>query len=505
MPYSLHSAQPEQSSIGIETFDRFWDTHPAERADAPRTEESGIPLDFLDGRVAISNPETHCMICGASGLGKTRRMLYPAVTLSARAGRSMVIADLKGEIFRNTASEVRRCGHDIKVINLRNPWVGDRFSPLSLVERCWRSGDHSRATILLKDICEILTAKLFSTRDGYWQMAAQDCFMGFAILILETGWPLTFERIHRLFNEFVTDKEERQEMLEAFRDGKYESRKRLSTILNLAMSETESTLACILSEFNTAISPYVDQEDVRDLLSCSDLELTDIGRRPTAVYLVCPDESTSLYGIASLFVEQTYSELIRFADTREDNQLPVKVDFILDEFGNFVGSDWPAKLTAARSRGIRFILALQSMSQLISRHGDSGARTLLANCRTLAYLGGRDLWLMEEISKLSGRLINTGTGATRPVLSINDLNAVRNGYVVVLDDSEQPYIGHIPDWEQWGIKDKAKLSDKRRQPGKTDEAGIWELFHSGLVPADPEESPDPEPMSFDDVEKLLPF
>ena len=502
MPYSLHSTQPAESITGIETFDRFWDTHPTESVDAQKTEESGIPLDFKDGRVAMSNPETHCMVCGASGLGKTRRMLYPAVTLSARAGRSMVIADLKGEIYRHTANEVRRCGHDIKVINLRNPLVGDRFSPLSLVERYWKSGDRSRATILLKDICEILTAKLFSTRDGYWQMAAQDCFMGFAILILEKGWPLTFERIHRLFNRFVSDKEERLEMLENYQNGNYESKKRLSTILNLASTETESTLACILSEFNTAISPYVDQEDVRDLLSGSDLELTDIGNIPTAVYLVCPDESTALYGIASLYIEQTYSELIRFADSREDNRLPIMVDFVLDEFGNFVGSDWPAKLTAARSRGIRFILALQSMSQLISCYGDSGARTILANCRTLAYLGGRDLWLMEEISKLSGRLINTGTGATRPVLSVNDLNAVRHGRLVVLDDSDLPYLGYVPDWEKWGILDKARLSDKRREPGKTDNAGIWELFNRSYGSEEQKPVSYPKSRSLDDDEDI---
>lgn len=502
MPYSLHSTQPEESMTGIEPVNRFWDTHPTESVDAPITEESGIPLDFRDGKVAISNPETHCMICGASGLGKTRRMLYPAVTLSARAGRSMVIADLKGEIFRNTANEVKRCGHDIKVINLRNPLVGDRFNPLALAEWYWKSGDHSRAIVLLKDICEILTAKLYSSKDSYWMLAAQDSFIGFAILILERGWPLTLERIHRLFNRFVSIKEERLELLENFQNGEYESKKRLSTILNLASTETESTLACILSEFNTAVGSFVDQEDVRDLLSCSDLELTDIGIKPTAVYLVCPDESTALYGIASLYVEQTYSELIRFADSREDNKLPICVDYILDEFGSFIGSDWPSKLTAARSRGIRFILALQSMSQLISRYGDSGARTLLANCRTLTYMGGRDLWLMEEISKLSGRLINTTTGATRPVLSVNDLNAIRQGRVVILDDSDRPYIGSIPDWDEWQITDKALLSNKRREPRKTDTAGIWELFNCSFGSEEQKPHSYSKSRSFDDDEDI---
>ena len=65
-------------------------------------------IAYMNGKVAISEPENHCMVSGVSGKGKTRRELYPTVILSARAGRSMVIADMKGEIYRNTAEEVRR-------------------------------------------------------------------------------------------------------------------------------------------------------------------------------------------------------------------------------------------------------------------------------------------------------------------------------------------------------------------------------------------------------------
>lgn len=448
MSYSIKTGTG--SGTGLETASRFWKNHLSAGLSSSRLEDSGIPLDVKDGKVVFSGPEAHCMVCGVSGRGKTRRELYPTVIMSARAGRSLIIADMKGEIFRNTASEVRRCGHDIKVINLRKPSVSDRFSPLALVQRYWGVGLTNRATLLLKDICTLVTAKIHSDRDRFWEFAAQDAIMGFALLLLERDYPLTFDNIHSLLNQYYQDKASRADIIRAL-DVEAESYRRLSTIISL---DSDTTLSCIVSEVNSALTCYVDQEDVRNLLSDSDIELTDIGRKPTAVYLICPDESTALYGIASLFVEQCYSELVNFADNSRENRLPVKVDFLLDEFGSFVGSDWPSKLTAARSRGIRFIIAIQSLSQLSSRYGDNGARTIMANCRTLVYMGGRDIRLMNEISALSGFKEDERTGLEKPVLSITDLSRLNTGEIVVLDDFGLPYIGHLPDWEAWEITDR---------------------------------------------------
>ena len=458
MSYSIKTGTG--SGTGLETTARFWKNHRSVNMEDTKLKYSGIPLDVKDGKVAFSEPETHCMVCGVSGRGKTRRELYPTVILSARAGRSFVIADMKGEIYRHTAAEVSLCGHDIRVINLRTPSKGDRFNPFALVQSYWDNGDRSRAMILLKDICSLVTSKVHSERDKFWEIAAMDAIMGFALLLLDREAPLTFDNIHSLFNQYFACKDSRAEFNKAFNKVDAEAIRRLATVANL---ESDVTLSCIVSEVNSSLSCYIDQPDIRDLLSGSDFELTDIGRRPTAVYFICPDESTSLYGIASLFVEQSYSELIRYADEREDNRLPVKVDFILDEFGAFVGSDWPSKLTAARSRGIRFILAIQSMSQIVARYGENGARTIMANCRTLVYMGGRDIRLMSEISTLSGYKEDPHTGLEKPVLSLNDLMNLKTGEIVVLDDSGLSYIGHVPDWLEWNIRDKARLADKKRR------------------------------------------
>jgi type IV secretion system protein VirD4 len=456
MSYSLPSVGPAKA--GLEMACTFRKSHEKTSFNSKELKDSGIPLD-VDGKdVYISDPEKHCMICGASGKGKTRRVLYPLVTMSARAGRSMVIADMKGEIYRNTAKEVEACGVDIKVINLRNPAIGDRFSPLSLVQQYWDLDEKSRAMTLLKGIADILVACIASEKDKYWENTASDTFMGFALLLLENSFPLTFDSIQCVGNQCLANESRRNDLREMLGKNS-EAKRKLEPVLSL--EEENRTLSCVASEFNTMLSPYVSQEEVRDLLSSSDIFLADIGKKPTAVYLLCPDESTSLYGVASLFVEQCYSELISYADSREDNTLPVKVDFILDEFGSFVGSSWAQKLTAARSRGIRFILALQALSQLSFRYGHDASRTIASNCRTFMFMGGRDISTLSEISALCGEKPDI-SGIDKPVLSVSKLSQLGKDEVVVLDDLSKPYIGTLVDWSAWGIDEKAKLSENVR-------------------------------------------
>lgn len=75
--------------------------------------------------------------------------------------------------------------------------------------------------------------------------------------------------------------------------------------------------------------------------------------------LLSPEEENELGILAMTGNLKARNKLVSYADSRENNVLPIKVDFILDEFGSFVGSCWANKLTAARSRGIRFVFALQ--------------------------------------------------------------------------------------------------------------------------------------------------
>ena len=423
-----------------------------------RINEPGVPINVENGKATLSPSDQHCMILGATGRGKTRRVLYPGIVMSARAGHSIVAVDSKGELFRHCAEEIRKCGHDIHILNLRNPLCGDRWSPFSLVQRYWDAGDRSRAMTLLKDIAELVMQPVRSERDGFWHMAASDTLIGFAVLLLEKKMPLTFESIHHLVNEFYSYKDRRDDFRQALDPDAY-SYRRICTLTSL---DTDVTSSCVVSTFNAAVGRFADQQDVCDLLLGGDYDLTDIGRRPTAFFIVLPDETTALHPIASLFIAQSYAELINYADSHEENTLPNRVDYFIDEFGSLSGTDWPAKLTAARSRGIRFVLALQTLDQLAERYSEYGARTITANCRVIEYLGGKDMKVMHLFEELGG--YTTGQDGLRtPSLPVEDMAGMEMGQTIILDDTGRPRKGFLPDWEAWGIRMKADLSATRRE------------------------------------------
>ncbi len=438
---------------------------------------SGIPLDAWEGNVSISNIENHSLVVGASGTGKTRRIMYPSVLMSARSGHSMLILDVKGEIYKHTYKAVASCSHDVKVINLRDPRYGSRYNPLTLIQNYWFCGEKTRAITMLRDVAAILTRKLQNQRDAYWNAAAEDAIVGFATLLLEHDKPLTFNSIYSVFNEYLRYKETWDGLKTQF-DTEAESYKSLSTVLCLTHDHTVSS---ITSTFNVAISGLVNSPDVRDLLADSDINLSEVGRKATAIYVVLPDESEKLYTVASLLIDQLYSELIRLADSRDDGRLPVPVDFILDEFGSISGLDWTSKLAAGRSRRIRFTLAVQNIAQLTDKYGENAAKTIVSNCREWLFLGGRDVQFMQMLSWLSG-FDDYGN----PVLSIRDLNEIEIGSVIVLD-GPKPFLGHLPDWDSWRVHEKTKLITKPRKPIKYETPSLSELISPARDMSDEED------------------
>ena len=423
-----------------------------------RIPKPGIPLEVGREKVLLSQPENHCLVMGATGRGKTRRVIFPSVILAARAGQSLIVLDPKGEIYRNTAEEVRKCGHEVKVLNLRSPLCGDRWSPLSLVESYYKAGDKSRAVLLLKEVADIVIQSIASSRDRYWEEAAKDTFLGFSLLCLENDRKLTFDGVYGLVNEYFHATDSEKENFRSNLNSLADSYHRISTLVNL---RTDVTSSCVVSEFNSAIGRFADQEDVRDLLHESDFDLADIGKSLTALYIVIPDESTTLHMIAGLFISQSYCELVHHADSREENRLQIGVTYVIDEFGTIPGNDWPSKLTAARSRGIRFVLALQTVDQLSLRFGEHGAHTIISNCRTIEYLGGKDIGMMAFISELSGEV--TENGFRRPRMTVDGLATMETGQAVVISDGERPRMTNLPDWSAWRIESRAELSQKKRE------------------------------------------
>lgn len=144
-------------------------------------------------------------------------------------------------------------------------------------------------------------------------------------------------------------------------------------------------------------------KSVYNITSTSDFNIEDIGRKKQALFFIFPDEKTTYYQVASLVVSQLYELLVRQADER-GGRLKNRVNFILDEFGNFVKiSDFTNKLTVAGGWGMRFNLFLQYFEQLDMKYGKEESHIIKSNCQNCVYLQADDDETLQSICNKLGK------------------------------------------------------------------------------------------------------
>ena len=447
----------------FETMQRFLEHSVVVDSTQEDLQAAGIPMEHIgDNAYATSDGEMHCFVIGDTGSGKTRRVIMPTIRLLAKTGESMVISDTKGELYRTTADALRKKGYDVKVLNFRTPARGDRWNPLAIIDRLYHMQDEEsqdKALMMLSDLVDVLEGGI-EAKDPYWSISAGNVFRGCALMILEHSkfGDLTFENIAILAREFYAQ-------VRAYRDREknmmsvpplIEYMNRLTKgspifqNLSVIFINATNTANCIMSEFEAMISLYSSHESLLDLFAESSIDVSCLGKKPTALFFILPDDTQALYPIATVFVKQVYSALVSLADEQPDGMLPNRVTFLLDEFANFAKMpSIESMLTAARSRRIRFVLVCQSMDQLTTKYQESGRETLMANCRVWVYMSCRNLSFLRRLEELTGYYVSPYTGERVPLVSIGQLQHLEMGEVLILNDRCRPLMGNLPDYSEY--------------------------------------------------------
>ena len=94
---------------------------------------SGVPLYESSGTIMVDNGDTHSIVVGPTGCGKSRAVCKTLITSIISQGESFLVNDPKGELYKNTAAAALDHDYDIKVLNLRNPQFSHRWNPLALI------------------------------------------------------------------------------------------------------------------------------------------------------------------------------------------------------------------------------------------------------------------------------------------------------------------------------------------------------------------------------------
>lgn len=411
----------------------------------------GLPLSWNqdEGAVAVDQTDTHALVIGPTGSKKTRLIAMPAVRILGTAGESIIISDPKAEIYARTAKYLQDRDYEISVINLREPDYSRRWNPLSIPYHFYCGGDMDKACEFANDIARNMIPSE-RERDPFWENSAASLLFGLIILLFQYCYEyhmperhVNLRNIFELRNILFSERDPKMSIL-------WEFAKKDPFIRNSLIGTVETakdTRAGILSVFDQAMRNISIQPNLLDMLSGDELNLNRFLEKKQALYLIIPDEKTSYHGLVSLFIKQSYEYFIHLAQKNIQNKgaetgyFPIRINYLLDEFSSLpTVTDFPAMITAARSRNIRFTLFIQSKHQLTQRYRDE-TETILANCINWIFLTTRELSLLKEISELCG------TKDQKPVLSVSHLQRLNKeeGEALILSGRKKPYIAKLPD------------------------------------------------------------
>lgn len=410
---------------------------------APSFDYAGVPLITEPNEVWVDDGESHSLIIGSTGSGKTEMIVKPLIKLLAKKGESMILTDPKGELYEESASMLIEKGYNIILINLRNPEKGNAWNPLMLPYKLYKQGS-DKANELLNDLAFNLIHDERNKDDPFWESTSADYFVGCALGLFEDAKE---EEINLNSISYMTSVGEEKYGSSTYIKQYFMDKDPAKPVyINVAstINAPDPTKESILSVFRQKIKIFALTEHLSEMLSYSDFDMDMIGKEKTAVFIIIQDEKKTYHALATVFVKQCYETLIDVAHAN-NGKLPIRTNFILDEFANMPPlRDVTTMITAARSRRIRFNLIIQNYAQLIGVYGKENAETIKGNCANVIYLITKELAVLEEISKLCGEVKEKGKGKdgkekTKPLITISDLQRLKFKDAIILKDRAYPF------------------------------------------------------------------
>ena len=459
--------------------------------------------------------DTHTLCIGATRSGKSRTVVLQSIGLQALAGESMIMSDPKGELFQYTYPFLERLGYEVIAIDFKNPLKSSRYNFLQNVIDACKSKNIPKAIDYAWDITTSLVGEPKGER--IWND-------GEASVIASTILSVVYDNLNKpqfqnLTNVYYFISEMCRMAGEDLPINKYlktidnqHPAKALLGISEVAPSKTRgSFFTAALTTLRLFTNPLI-----YSMTCTSDFKHTETGSKKRAIFIILPDEKITYYSLASLFVSQHYETLVNVADTR-GGRLVNRVNFNLDEFGNFTGiPSFANKLTVGGGRGIRFNLFVQSLAQLDEKYGKEVSKTVTGNCQTWIYLQADDNETLEELSKKLGnytvasnshstsytRNSSSSVSAScnltaRPLLAPDEIRLIDRPYSLITSRNN-PAIIYAPDLSEsifnklFGLGDKEhnrKVREERenRRPArdgtnlKIELWGIWDKFNRNVV------------------------
>ena len=437
-------------------------------------------------RALVDSDDIHCLMIGASGVGKTAFFLYPNLEYACASGMSFFASDTKGDLARNYGAIARDCyGYQVAVVDLRNPTKSDGYNLLTLINHymdvCRKDPTNLAARAKAEKYAKILSKTIINpngenfAQNQYFYDAAEGVLTAVTLLLAEYLPP---KRIHGELRErrhIVSVFKLVQELLApSILPGKNEFQLLMDRLpeehkakwfSGSALTAAEQSMASVMSTVLSRLNTFLDSELEQVLCFDSAIDAESFVSKRSAIFLILPEEDATKNFMAGLMIQTLSRELFSVAD-EHDGKLPRRVVFFCDELGTMPAFDILPLFSAGRSRRLTLVPIIQSLAQLEKNYGKEGAEILTDNCQDTIFGGfAPNSQTAEVLSKalgsrtaLSGSISRGKNNSSqslqmieRPLMTPDELKSIPKGQFIVMKTGTHPMQTRLRLFREWGI------------------------------------------------------
>lgn len=468
--------------------------------------------------------DLHSIILGTTGSGKSRRVILQSIWMQIMSGKSIVVSDVKGEIYYYTSEYAKSKGYDVITLDLRSPQKGHHYNFLQPVLDYLEEGNTTDAISATWDIVSVLVGE--PKGEPLWNNG-ESATIAAGILLICMEAPKEYRNLTNVYYFLAYMCRMDSTTMDMFismylkKFPKDHPARIVFAMAELAVPRTRSSF------FTSALGTlklFTDKR-IAEMTSKSDFKLDDVGSKKTILYMIVPDEKKTRYSLVSIFITQLYMSQVELAN-KSGLRLPVPCDYDLDEVGNFPFIPVLGAMgSAGRSRGVRMNLVLQDYQQLEHKYKDD-YETIKTCCSIKLYLKSDNPKTLKEISESldtytvevtsasssinnklgsgGGSISSSGSMVARALLKPSELSLIEAPYALCMCMGQHPSIVKLPDISQYRLNSLYGLGSKehntnliiqreaQRVERKTVDIPLWGIWNQYIVEDDLEEEENPQ-------------
>ena len=437
-----------------------------------------------DVRALVDSDDIHCLMIGASGVGKTAYFLYANLEYASACGMSYLALDTKGDLARNYGAIASRYyGYKVSVIDLRNPTRSDGFNFLTLMNHYMdiarmhpenlaaRARAEKYAKILAKTIINPDGDAAQYGENAFFYDSAEGLLTAIVLLLAEFAPPKDGEPEKRhivsafkLVQDLLAVPKSRGKNGFQLLMDELPPEHKAQWLAGAALTSADQSMASVMSTVMSRLNAFLDTELEQVICYDSPINAEMFASEKCAIFLILPEEDPAKNFIAALMIQNLSRELFSVAD-ETGGRLKNRVVLFCDELGTMPPFDILPLFSAGRSRRLTLVPIIQSLAQLEKNYGKEGAEIICDNCQDTIFGGFAPQSKTAEAlsSALGSRTVLSGSVSQgkessqslqmieRPLMTPDELKSVPKGEFVVMKTGAHPMRTRLRLFLDWGI------------------------------------------------------